>query len=263
MTTPYIGVTDFTTKAQVKEAISHLLPWTDRRLHVGVMISYKTLNKIPTATGWENIWLNEKQMHAVFEKESGEHHPDQFNVIHYADYPDETGKVATKIDDLIRAVKYAGPNVDGIQLDMIWPNGKFIGQLKEEFPKLEVILQVSSKAEEWAQKYKMTAADVLQGYDESYIDYILLDAGMGRGIEFDPGVVLGQILSVMFQFPEEKIAVAGGLGPDTYKNLKPILQRYPKISCDAQGQLRPSGKATDPLDMKRVTAYIDGICSLL
>lgn len=263
MNMPYIGVTDFTTHSQVKEAIDCLLPWTDRRLHVGVMISYKTLNGIATSTGWENIWLKEEQMHQVFKKHKGEHHQDQFNVIHYADYPDQSGKIATTFDDLVRAVQYAGPDVDGIQLDMVWPNFRHIIELKNKFPKLEIIMQVSSLAEQYAKKHNLTIVEALETYDESCVDYILLDAGMGRGVEFDPQRTLNLVKQTLSIVPERKIAVAGGLGPNTFGNLKPILDVYPAISCDAQGQLRLSGKATDPINMKRVTDYISGVCSLI
>lgn len=258
MNQPYIGVTDFVNRHQVKQAVACLLPWTDRRIHVGAMMSYKTLNGIPTSSGWEKIWLDEKGLNELFVKDR-----DVFNVLHYADYPDENGKVHTASADLIRAVKMAGPDVEGIQLDMIWPNAKHIIDLKQAFPDLSIIMQVSSKAIAYADKHDMTAKEVLQCYNENEIDYVLLDSGMGRGIEFDPKDVLNLIADVSDQFPQEKIAVAGGLGPNTYNNLKTIFARYPKISCDAQGQLRASGSAKDPLDMQRVNDYIGGVCKLL
>lgn len=258
MNTPYIGVTDFVNRQQVVEAVKCLLPWTDRRIHVGAMVSYKTLNKIPTATGWENIWLDEQGLNNLFVKGR-----DVFNVIHYADYPDKSNKVHTKFDDLKRAVLRCGPGVEGIQLDMVWPNAKLISELKDTFPDLQIILQVSSLAIEFAANHDLKFNEALETYNEAELDYILLDSGMGRGIAFDPASTVGMINQALFQFPEHKIAIAGGLGPTTYKNFSSIAKKFPKISCDAQGQLRPSGKATDPLDMKRVTDYISGVCSLL
>lgn len=256
--TPYIGVTDFTSYAQVKNVKELIPPWVDRRLHVGAMISYKTLNEIPTSTGWEKIWLNEKGLRDLFVDDK-----EVFNVIHYADYPDETHKVLSKSSDVLRAVKKAGPHVNGIQLDMVWPNGKIIADLKEWKPDLQVIMQVSSKAIEFATNHELNIVQVLECYNLDYIDYVLVDFGMGRGTPFNPTVALDLVEQVLLLMPQKKVAVAGGLGPETFANLKPIFSKYPEISCDAQGQLRPSGSAKDPLDMQRVASYISGVCSLL
>src|SRR5689334_5994763 len=110
---PYIGVTDFASHDQVLQAVACVPEHVNRRLHVGVMMSYKTLNNIPTKTGWEYIWPDEKQMHEIFQP-----HPKVFNVLHYADYDQP---YLTETADLIRGCHMAGPHLQGLQLDMIWP----------------------------------------------------------------------------------------------------------------------------------------------
>jgi hypothetical protein len=259
MNIPYIGVTDFTSRDQVVSMTHCIPPWIDRLLHVGAMMSYKTLNNIPTATGWENIWLNEAGLNALFVKE-----PNVFNVLHYADYPGDNGESPkTDSSDLIKAIKICGPGVQGIQLDMIWPKQSLLSSVKDSFPGLSIILQVSSRAIEQALKHQLSVPDVLEGYDLNTIDYVLLDYGMGKGVPFAPEAALNLVSQVLTVMDQTKLAVAGGLGPDTYKNIASILAKYPNISCDAQGQLRDSGSAMDPLNMRRVEQYIKGICSLL
>lgn len=259
MNTPYIGVTDFVFSSHVDVIKELIPPWVDRRLHVGAMMSHKTLHGIPTSTGWEKIWLNQMGLGALFYTKDD---PLIFNVLHYADYP-ENGIVKTTPRDVIKAVDIAGPCVQGLQLDMIWPSKKLINEVKGAYPDLEIIMQVSHKALEQAHSHDLSMTDVLSTYPLDALSYILIDFGMGRGTPFDPQHALSLIEEALTVLPQRKIAVAGGLGPDTYENLRPILRKYPDISCDAQGQLRPSMKATDPLDMQRVTKYVNGVCSLL
>lgn len=52
------------------------------------------------------------------------------------------------------------------------------------------------------------------------------------------------------------LAVAGGLGPDTMELINPIAESFPDISIDAQGKLRPSGNALDPIDWNLAEKYL-------
>ena len=119
---PYIGVTDFVSYDQVLQAVACIPENMNRRLHVGVMMSYKTLHGIPTETGWEKIWPRDEVLRTIFQP-----HPKVFNVLHYADYGQP---YVTTSEDLILACKEAGPHLQGLQLDMIWPkstsNCKFV-----------------------------------------------------------------------------------------------------------------------------------------
>lgn len=253
MSKPYIGVTDFTSRSQVERAKAAITG--NRRLHVGVMTSFKVQRGIPTSKGWENVWLNPRGIQELFIND-----PDVYNVIHYADYDHtELDRAPTTVEDLLRAWDMSGRYVNAIQLDMVWPRVEMLEEFLHCRPQAELILQVSSKAIEFAKGYWTEELDKYAGL----VDYVLLDAGMGRGTTFDPTDILSQLEYVSWDFTNDQIAVAGGLGPDTYQNLKPILDEYPEVSCDAQGRLRPSHNALDPLDMDLVEKYIKGICSLL
>lgn len=247
MNKPYIGVTDFTTHEQVLE-VRQYIP-EGRRLHVGAMISYKTLHGIPTSKGWEKIWLKDRELKMLFAR-----HPKVFNVIHYADYDDKTTLV-----DLTMVLQAAGSDVEAIQLDMKWPVPSLLSDLKAIAPHIKIIQQIGHTA---ILESGTTWDRDLAAY-EGIADYVLMDCGMGKGIPFSVSHMLELVRVASLYFDEDQIAVAGGLGPDTYMNLQPIIQKYPKISCDAQGRLRASGSAVDPLDMDRVIAYVKGVASLV
>lgn len=245
---PYIGVTDFTTRAEV-EAVKALIPESvNRRLHVGAMMSYKTLNHIPTNTGWEKIWLNEQGLHRLFVADKS-----VFNVLHYADYEDKTD-----LSHLVAATMQAGPGMEGLQLDMKWPLPSMLSQYMSAFGHVKLIVQIGATAMSESSDWERDLAAY-----EGIADYVLLDSGMGRGKTFNPDFMLGNVAVTLKYFDQNQIAVAGGLGPETYLNLKPIVELYPEISCDAQGRLRPSGNAKDPLDFNLVGQYIKGVCSIL
>ena len=59
----------------------------------------------------------------------------------------------------------------------------------------------------------------------------------------------------MSKFPKIGIIVAGGLSSETIGILKPILQYFPGVSIDAQGRLRPSHNALDPINLKMSKEY--------
>lgn len=248
MTMPYIGVTDFTDRQQVSEAAACIPASTNRRLHVGAMMSYKTLNNIPTTTGWERIWLDQVGLHSLFIEDKS-----VFNVLHYADYDDKTTLV-----DLIRAIQLAGPGVEGLQLDMKWPTPSLLSNFKSVFPHIKIIQQIGHLAIKESHDWERDLAAY-----EGLVDYILLDCGMGKGVTFTSDYMLFLLSAALKYFDQDQVVVAGGLGPETYLNLKPVLELYPNVSCDAQGRLRHSRNAADPLDMVLVKKYITGVCSLI
>lgn len=248
MKTPYIGATDFTTREQVLQAVSYIPVSIPRRLHVGAMCSYKTINNIPTATGWENIWLNGEKLNQLFQP-----HPNVYNVIHYADYAN-----LTTLPMLVEAIRRSGPHVHAIQLDMKWPEAYTLAALKAQCPSVDIIQQIGHVAISESSNWEANLAQY-----QYCADYVLLDAGMGKRTPFDPDRMLELVETALMYFDEDQIAVAGGLGPNTYKNLAPLFDLYPDLSCDAQGQLRASIDSREPIEIDRVCAYIDGVCSLI
>jgi len=245
---PYIGITDFTSFEQVTqmyEVFSSQKSNSKRILHVGVMMSYKTLNNI--ATKWSKAFPPKETIANIF-------HPNNNNVyycLHYADYDHNT-----KFIDLASGLEYAGQFVSAIQLDMTWPDPDIIANgIHASHKQVEVILQVGKKALEEASYDPTEIVYRLRNYD-GLIHRVLLDKSMGRGLGMDANVLIPFAQAIREKFPLLGIVVAGGLGPKTIQLVAPLAEMFPDLSIDAQGQLRPSGNALDPVDWTMAKNYL-------
>lgn len=247
--TPYIGITDFMNFAQVEQMIAvfraHQSPLSDRQLHVGVMMSYKTLNGI--ATKWSKAFPHPIEIEGIFASR------DTFNCLHYADYDNSKNYYL----DLALALSYCGKHLDGVQLDMVWPDPDDIHKALEADGKYpQVILQVGKNAIEACGNDPGRVVARLKPY-EGVIDRVLLDKSMGKGLGMDAVGLLPYARAIRDAFPDISIGAAGGLGPDTMDLVLPLLEEFPDLSIDAQGKLRPSGNALDPIDWDMASRYLE------
>lgn len=247
MSIPYIGITDFMCFDQVEQMLSvfekHRKPNQDRRLHVGVMMSYKTLHGFPTK--WSKVFPSNETVASIFSSD------ETMNCLHYADY------TATNVyESLTKAIQFGGDGINALQLDMVWPDPKEVqSALLVSGKNLEVILQIGATALRAAGNNPELVSAYLGGY-QGIVSHVLLDKSMGRGVSMDADELLPYIYEIRQVFPEMGISVAGGLGPDTIELLEPITQKFPRISIDAQGQLRPSGNARFPIHWGRAKNYL-------
>ncbi|MBI4948097.1 hypothetical protein HY844_00870 [Candidatus Berkelbacteria bacterium] len=248
---PYIGITDFTTFEQVEKMLevfrAHRKPNSKRVLHIGVMMSFKTLNGIETK--WTKAFPPKESIQEIFRPTDKK----VYYCLHYADYNDDT-----KPDDIARAIEYAGRNVNGLQLDMPWPDPGIIAKAND----LEVILQIGKVAIERANNDPAMVIRRLGRY-EGIIHRILLDKSMGQGVPMDANELIPFAQAIKDRFPQLGIVAAGGLGPDTVNLVEPLAARFPDISIDAQGKLRPSGSALDPIDWEMAGDYLAKALRLL
>ena len=246
---PYVGITDFENGSQARNMVE-LVPYNHRRsIMVGIMMSYKTLRGIPTSKGWEKIWPKPGEIDDIFID-----HPRALNTLHYADYD---GK--TSYDDLFAAVAFCGRNIKAIQLDMIWPSPSLVLELVGSPVSLPVILQIGQNAFDRIAndprqmirrlaEYSMNGCSALSG--------VLLDRSMGKGKGMD-AKSLRPFIEILFkERPDLRIAVAGGLGPTTLDLVRPLMDEFPDLSIDAQGQLRDDGDSTKPINWLRAHDYI-------
>lgn len=260
---PYIGITDFTDNKQVRTMLKVFRENRSknslRRLHVGVMMSRKTL--LGYETKWAKAFPPKETIGNIFypvEQINSLRAPNRVNdvmfVLHYADY----GADNFLFTNLSRALEYAGPCVDAIQLDMIWPDPDALDSLRCSLRgPLEIILQIGANAIEEANNNPDEVVERLAPYmKRSCITHVLLDKSMGKGLGMDAQGLLPYIRAIRKAYPELGLAVAGGLGPETMHLVEPIVQEFPDISIDAQGRLRPSGDALDPIDWDMAGEYL-------
>lgn len=250
---PYIGITDFVREEVDPMLIAfnaHLPRNSNRKLHVGVMMSYKTLYGIPTK--WSDAFPQKETIASIFFSR------ETYNCLHYADY-DSDPKFP---ESLVKAISFGGENIHAVQLDMIWPDPKQIALGVAAAEKgIEVILQIGKNALEAAQNSPSRVIEILHRY-ESVINRVLLDKSMGKGLGMDAMGLLPFAHAIRKNFPKLGIGAAGGLGPETIHLVKPLVAEFPDLSIDAQGRLRPSGNALDPIDWKMAETYLEKAINL-
>ena len=247
MRQPYIGMTDVPNADWLRtimyEYVTEGGQELRRDLHAGVMMSYKTLNGLETK--WSAAWPKNEEIAGIFIR-----HCDVLNTLHYADYDG-----ASDAGMLTRAASYGGEHLNAVQLDMIWPLPEILRPLNDDPRGLRLILQVGPKALAQVDDDAGTLVDRLKPYG-SQIHDVLLDASGGKGRGLDPVPLEAFIYELRARRPDLGIAVAGGLGPDTLHLIEPLVRKFPELSIDAQGQLRPSGNSLDPIDYERAAEYL-------
>lgn len=246
----YIGITDFASSSDSTLTLEFFseqcrrLGMTDRKLMVGVMMSYKTLHNMPSS--WTNCWPSKHNIGNIFVN-----HPLALNTLHYADYDGFTLPF-----ELYEAVSYGGPNLHALQFDMIWPDSRMVGYVKERYPNLKIILQVGPKAFEMARNLPLLLSERLRLLYKDTVDYVLLDVSAGHGKSF-LATELAPYVKAIKNNTDFHIAVGGGIGPGSMVELIKLMAICgDDLSWDAQGRLRPSGDAHDPVDWDMARQYL-------
>ncbi len=245
---PYIGITDFMNRSQTIEML-HCFNAASRlnnshKLMVGVMMSYKTLNGLDTK--WTKAFPTNEQVSDIFVQNSL-----AFNTLHYADY---TNTDVCK--SLVRAISCGGVNIDALQLDMVWPEPSDVFMAVHGSRKcISVILQIGTNAMAEVNDSPQEVIKRLEDYVD-VVDGVLFDKSLGQGKPMDAEVLLPYVEAVYEHLPKMRVAVAGGLGAFTMNVAGPLISRFPDISIDAQGRLRPSGNALDPIDWGLAKKYL-------
>lgn len=253
---PYIGITDFTSFDQVVKMLEvfrrHKSPGSQRVLHIGVMMSFKTLNNIDNK--WSKVYPPKETIADIFLPSDD----DVYYCLHYADYSDKT-----KSTDLARGIEYAGPFVHAIQLDMPWPDPVMVSNgVHTSHKQIEVILQIGKASIDECNGNPEEVVRRLEDYD-GVIHRVLLDKSMGRGIGMNATELIPFARAIKDRFPDLGLVAAGGLGPDNMDLVEPLIKEFPDISIDAQGKLRPSGDALDPIDWNMAGVYLSKALELL
>lgn len=240
----YIGICDFENDSQVRDMLS---VWSakdsSRRLMVGCMASYKSLNGLPTK--WSEIWPAKESLSSIFIDD-----PRVMNCIHYADC-----EGIDILDNLEKAVAHSGPNLHAVQLDMIWPSPCEIEDFHRSCWDVSIVLQLNFEALCQVNNNEDKLLSKLDEYD-GCLDYILLDLSGGKGIPLDAQILLPYVRAISKSLPNIGVSVAGGLGPVKLNGLKPLLEEFPSLSFDAQSKLRQSGSAIDPINWDLARRYL-------
>jgi len=232
MFTPYTGITGFTTSGEVSAAF-RLLPPGRRRLMVGVLVTDRTLEGLP-----EEICPRRlppvADLPILFSAD-----PRAFNAVHFHTRTPE--RLAEQAEQVIAA---AGPRLHALQinLDQVPPEG--LRAIRAAHPGLALVLPLRETTRRFTEVYAELA------------DVVLFDWSAGRGLVLDPIEARAALEEIEARMPEVALAVAGGLGPDTIDRVRPLLERFPDLSVDAESRLRD---AEDRLDLAKVGEYLKAL----
>lgn len=245
----YIGICDSLNgeeslrSAQLFQRLCDDYGVTDCKLMIGAMMSFKSLNGIPSRGA--RVFPKKEEVSGIFVD-----HPLAFCTLHYADYDFNTSLV-----HLIEVGEWAGPFCHAIQLDMIWPPDVILKGFRRRFPNMQIVLQINRPAFKEVRNNPETLVEQLQLY-RGLVDYVLLDKSHGTGQSMKANELLPFALAVAEHLPWLGIGAAGGLGPGSVGLIEPLVEAIPTISWDAQGKLRRSGNADDPIDGSMSDQYL-------
>src|SRR3989344_1182818 len=198
----YIGICDFPNKeqslksAQLFQHLCETYGVMDRKLMIGVMMSFKTMTG--EQSKWTDIFPKKENVADIFID-----HPAAFNTLHFADYDCRTSTV-----HLVEAAEWGGPNLHAIQLDMIWPPNVIVKGFRRKFPNIQVVLQINAHALREVEDRPEVLVEWLKRY-EGILDYVLLDKSHGRGVGMNTEVLLPFALAIAEYLPWLGISGAG------------------------------------------------------
>jgi hypothetical protein len=233
---PYIGITDFTDNMELQTMQKVFDNYKSKnflhQLHVGVMMSHKTLYDMPTQ--WSEVFPEKTKIREIFcEKFAA----DVLYCLHYAD----SRKRENLWQSLRDAISWGGVYMHALQLDLVWPDRHQIYAAITDScsqNQLQIILQIGKQSFAEIDNNPMQLIKKLTkyAYDDT-VHRVLLDKSMGRGVGMDAQALLPFVKAIKADLPQIGIGIAGGLGPETYALAEPILKLYDDISVDAQGHL--------------------------
>ncbi|MFZ2682110.1 MAG: hypothetical protein WAZ14_03395 [Patescibacteria group bacterium] len=229
------------TKKEVAAALASLddLPnWSTRVLMVGVLASSKTLRG--ETNKWPNRYPNVFDIVGLFPP-----HRRTVNLIHYAS--DDYHTLPEQLDQLM---DLGGRYLDGFQLNVTWPEPSRIDIGK----RMRVVLQLNRKALEVHDNNPERVAKELDWY-KPYITDVLIDASGGLGIPMDVEIAEAYVRAIGGRHTDLGIGVAGGLSHEGMKDIRPLAEKFPNLSLDAEGRLRTPAPE-DRIDVDAMQSYI-------
>ena len=160
------------------------------------------------------------------------------------------------------------PWLQAIQFDMLpWHTNtdtlNFLEDIKDTYD-LQILLQAHKEA---MSDLGPTGVVKRLGAYAASLDYILFDASHGTGERLNTSALAPFIAEAYdkIDLSHTGIAIAGGLNDHVVReDLPPLINKYPDLSWDAEGQLHPvqvSGKR--PLDMRITTDYLQASSDIL
>jgi hypothetical protein len=240
---PYIGITGFMNAQEVEVTLKKFKEVKAKfnlkqLLMVGVLASKGTL--YGKKGKFSNRYPTIDEIHGIFPAD-----PDALNLIHYAAKADEP-----LFPQLMALTEIAGPNFNGFQLNMAWPDVLEIEVYKRRYPDKQIVIAINNQALDIIRGNEkgshVRLFERLLFYYDKIADYVLLDLSGGKGIMIDAGKIM-KYCEAIVDFTdyirkdterEIGLVVAGGLGTQSMNLIKPFSEKFPDLSIDTEGKLR-------------------------
>ena len=250
--TPYIGITGFTTSAEVAAVLASLPDAPERLLMCGVLLSNALLsgepsdapNRCPPTDAIAGIFSDDLRC---------------LNLVHYRPRPG-----SNLVDALSRATQVGGPNCHGVQINATrgapWPDPDALVEYRERCNPQRIVLQAGRDAMASVDGDPTRLAQRCAEYAGIVTD-VLVDASEGLGLPLDAARSARYLDALADAAPELGLVVAGGLHAGNIAELlSPLLPRWSRVSIDAEGRLRDGD---DVLDVGAAVAYVEAARRLL
>ena len=246
MPQPYIGITGFMSRKEIDECAKRRPPNSSRLLMCGVLVSSKTL-----AGKTNKYWNSYPKLEHLAMILAG-NQPGVFKCLHLT--TDEPEKL---YNQAMLGIDYGGGKVDGIQLNMVWPDEKAIRRLKDQEPKLKFILQVSPHLAGYSTLSPEQLASNLSYYS-GQVDYVIVDYSRGFGLDAPIDEVKKYFAALHCFHSGIGIVLGGGLfSGNVCKIINPLLTLYPDISIDTQRKTRDDSEDGGHLILPEAIAYLE------
>jgi len=267
---PYIGISGVISgqqkylMSQFAQADINTLPG-DRRIAFGVKTTHKTqfLDQI-NKYGSEWYPVGEEEFSNALEDNASS----EVRVAQVYLEPEFVGDPDYRKAFIDRICQRGKAWLNAIQFDMLpWHSDDsllpFLEQVKDETGHT-ILLQAHSEA---MQHLGPNGIAKKLGQYAHALDYILFDASHGKGVRMNASA-LKPFLEAGYNSHELSrvgFSVAGGLNADAVREDLPLLlEDYPDISWDAEGQLHPVQKnGTRPVDGKLAFQYVEASVEVL
>lgn len=233
----YMGATGFIAPEQARRTLRTANEVMDHLFMVGVLHSSKAL--FDRKNMKEKYRLRTAESHLI--KDIFTDDPRALNLVHYnLDHARELQNPNLFFEDLCDITDLAGPNFDGFQLNMAWPDRYVIRDyLATENSGKRMVLQLSAGAVKAAKDNPQFVADRLELYaQEELITDILFDPSGGKGEPFNTKRALSFLQEMHDRnWKHINLGVAGGLGPGRLNHLQDLWAEFPFLNIDAEGAL--------------------------
>lgn len=222
------------------------------QLMAGILVSRKTANGIPDR--YPNRYPKPEALPALLQEASRS--SATLSLVHYnTDTPDNL------LSECEKLIQVAGPNLQGLQLNLCWPHPALTQELHRRYPDFFITLQVGSQALQQFELRKngefcayeaIRMVVQVQQYEDS-IQGILLDPSGGRGETLQSARLL-PLVQALTHRTGLSVGVAGGLSGRTIGLLNNLPEACPYLSIDAEGRLR--NLHDDSLNLSAVAMYL-------